>query len=41
MRRWSQVSTNPFNQVMWHFTLALHAMLASGGSAVFEFDDVA
>jgi hypothetical protein len=25
MRRWSQVSTNPFNQVMWHFTLPLHA----------------
>jgi hypothetical protein len=25
MRRWSQVSSNPFNQVMWHFTLPLHA----------------
>ncbi len=25
LRRWSPVSTNPFNQVMWHFTLPLHA----------------
>jgi hypothetical protein len=25
MRRWSQVSTNPFHPTMWHFTLPLHA----------------
>jgi hypothetical protein len=25
MRRWSQVSVNPFHPTMWHFTLPLHA----------------